>query len=148
MSVWSDKSYKAYANKAKSNSGNTKKCCPFTTSGDFGSESKFGNSGSRSLPTDDFSRKPSNLYEFELTTNCSTSNLSFGSEAKEFSWNMSPVKSSVWNSSSKKSSWAISISGGSSGNSSGNVSMDWSATVDGVFLDEIRCMSEELNKKA
>merc|ERR1711915_299862 len=151
MSVWSDKSYSVWANKRMSAKGNRQPCKSTTTSGAFGSQSKFGNSGSSSLPPLDLGRKKSNLYEFELSSNHSTSycSLSFGTEAKPYGWtnNLSPFMSSGWNLSSKKTSWTnMSLSGGSSRCSSGNVSMDWNTTVDGVFLEEIRRMSKNFNK--
>ena len=86
-------------------------------------------------------RKNSNLYNFELASSSSKSydSLSFEAEAKEFSvWNLS-LKDFLWTS--------MLISGGSSRISSGNVSMDWRETVDGVFLEEIQLMAEESNNK-
>ena len=143
MSVWSDKSYTAWANKSKCKK---QSCFNSTTSGAFGSQSKFGNSGSKSLPTYDLGRKNSNLYKFELSSNGSTSyySLGFGAEAKEYGWNASLFRASGWNSSATN----MSMSGGSSRFSSGNVSLDWSTTIDGVFLDEIRNFAEGFNKKA
>ena len=150
MSVWSDTSYSAWAN--KSSEGRCKKQQFFnsTTSYAFGSQNKFGNSGSRSLPSCKLDRN-SNLYNSELSSSSSKSydSLSFKAEAKEFSWNLSPFKSSVWNSPLKNSPWtSMLISGGSSRFSSGNVSKDWRATVDAVFVEEIQLMAEECyNKK-
>merc|ERR1711915_115610 len=151
MSVWSDKSYSVWANKQMAAEGKQQHWKSSATSGAFGSQSKFGNSGSSSLPPLDLERKKSNLYEFELSSNHSTSycSLSFGTEAKPYGWtnNLSPFMSSGWNLSSKKTSWTnMSLSGGSSKCSSGNVSVDWNTTVDGVFLEEIRRMSKNFNK--
>ena len=151
MSVWSDSSYSTWANKGTTVKGKQNKWQNSTSYGAFGSQKKFGNSGSTSLPSFDLRKKNSNLYKFELSSNFSTSycSLGFDIEAKPYDWNnnMSTFKSSAWNSASKISSWTdMPLSGGSSRCSSGNVSMDWNLTVDGVFLEEIQIMSDGLKK--
>ena len=99
----------------------------FQSFGPFGSSSSHGNSsGPASLPTMGFrNQAPSSIHTFELNRG------SAHTSASMLTLDMDP----------KMCSWSIS-SGGSSRASSGQASLDWSGTVDGVFREEIQKMSE------